>query len=174
MITLIWKVYSLILIGSFTKDLALILRTAKLSDSAGNIQITLFTSLVNKMKEDNAFSFENMRFSRFQSHRLIKSTEQTIVIPFLKDEFEILEDGNKFLKQFLHINIDSILSAIPEMKHCSFLCKSLVDVKGDLFECSPCHNIFSSSKYSTSSLVKFVVAVGETSLRWSSPSIVIE
>ena len=73
-------IYSLIPIESFTKDPTLTLRTFKLSDNTGNIQITVFASLVNEMKEDNSFSFTNIGVSRFQSDRLIKSTEQTIVI----------------------------------------------------------------------------------------------
>ena len=60
------------------------------------------------------------------------------------------------------------------MKHCCSPCKSVVEVNGDLVECSPCHNIFSSSNSSMSSLVKFVLTVGETSLTLSSPSKMIE
>ena len=59
-------IYSLMPIESSTKDSTLTLRTAKLSDNTGNIQITVFASLVNELKEDNAFSFTNMRVSRFQ------------------------------------------------------------------------------------------------------------
>ena len=59
-------IYSLMPIESSTKDSTLTLRTAKLSDNTGNIQITVFVSLVNELKEDNAFSFTNMRVSRFQ------------------------------------------------------------------------------------------------------------
>ena len=139
------------------------MRTAKLSDNTRNIQIMVFASLVNEIKEDNAFSFTNMRISRFQSDLLIKSTEQTIVPPISDDEFEIPEDGNRLVKQLLHVNIDSVLSSTLEVKHCCFLCKSVVEVNGDLVECSACHNIFSLSKCSTSSLVKFMVTIGETS-----------
>ena len=150
------------------------LRTAKLSDNTRNIQIMVFASLVNEIKEDNAFSFTNMRISRFQSDLLIKSTEQTIVTPISDDEFEIPEDGNRLVKQLLHVNIDSVLSSTLEVKHCCFLCKSVVEVNGDLVECSACRNIFSSSKCSTFSLVKFMVTVGETSLTLPSPSKMIE
>ena len=59
-------IYSLMPIESSTKDSTLTLRTAKLLDNTGNIQITVFVSLVNELKEDNAFSFTNMRVSRFQ------------------------------------------------------------------------------------------------------------
>ena len=69
-------IYSLMPIESSTKDPTLTLRTVKLSDNTGNIQITVFASLVNEIKEDNAFSFTNVRVSRFQSDRLIKSTER--------------------------------------------------------------------------------------------------
>ena len=66
-------IYSLMPIESSTKDPTFTLRTAKLSDNTGNIQITVFASLVNEIKEDNALSFTYMRVSRFQSDRLIKS-----------------------------------------------------------------------------------------------------
>ena len=59
-------IYSLMPIESSTKDSTSTLRTAKLSDNTGNIQITVFASLVNELKEDNDFSFTNMRVSRFQ------------------------------------------------------------------------------------------------------------
>ena len=75
-------IYSLMSSIEFSiKDPTQTLRTAKLSDNSGSIHITVFASFVNKIKEDNAFSFINMRDSRFQSDRLIKSTEQTIVTP---------------------------------------------------------------------------------------------
>ena len=61
-----------------------------------------------------------------------------------------------------------------EIKHCCFLCKSVAVVSGDLVECSACDKIFSSPKCSTSSFVKFIVAVGETSLTLSSPWKLIE
>ena len=66
-------IYSLMPIESSTKDPTFTLRTAKLSDNTGNIQITVFTSLVTEIKEDYALSFTYMRVSRFQSDRLIKS-----------------------------------------------------------------------------------------------------
>ena len=75
------------------------------------------------MKEDNAFSFRNMRVSRFQSHCLIKSTEQTIVTPISDDEFEIAEDGKRLFKQLLRVNINLVLSSTLDVKHCCFLCK---------------------------------------------------
>ena len=68
--------YSMMPIESSTTNSIMTLRTAKLSDNTGDIQLTVFASLVNEVKEDNAFSFTNMRVSRFQSDRLIKSTEQ--------------------------------------------------------------------------------------------------
>ena len=166
--------YSLMPIESSTTNPILTLGTAKLSDNTGDIQLTVFASLVNEVKEDNAFSFTNMRVSRFQSDRLIKSTEQTIVTPISDDKLEISEDGDRLVKQLLHVSINSVLSSTLEVKQCCFLCKSLVEINGDLVECSTCHSIFSSSKCSTSSLVKFVVTVGETSLTLSSPSKVIE
>ena len=165
---------SLMPIESSTTNPILTLRTAKLSDNTGDIQLTVCASLVNEVKEDNAFSFTNMRVSRFQSDRLIKSTEQTIVTPISDDKFEISEDGDRLVKQLLHVSINSVLSSTLEVKQCCFLCKSLVEINGDSVECSTCHSIFSSSKCSTSSLVKFVVTVGETSLTLPSPSKMIE
>ena len=143
-------------------------------DNIGNIQITVVASLVNEIKEDNAFSFSKVRVSRFQFDFLIKSTEKTIVTPVSDDEFEIPEDGNRLVKQLLHVNIDSVLSLIQEVKHCCFLFNSVVEVNGDLVECSACQNIFSSSKCSTSFLVKFIVTVRETSPTLSSSSKMID
>ena len=167
-------IYSLMSIESSIKDPTLILRTAKLSDNTGNIQITVFAFLANEIKEGNGFSFTNTRVSRFQSDRLIKSTEQTIVAPISDNEFEIPEDANRLVKQLLHVNIDSVLSSTLEVKHCCFLCKAVVVVNGDLVECSACHNVFSSCKCSSSSAVKFILTEGKTSLTLSSPSKMIE
>ena len=51
-------IYSLMPIESSTKDSTLTLRTAKLLDNTGNIQITVFVALVNELKEDNAFRLQ--------------------------------------------------------------------------------------------------------------------
>ena len=65
-------IYRLLPVESSIKDETLTL-TAKLSDNTGNIQITVSVSLVNEIKEDNAFSFTTMKDSSFQSDYLIKS-----------------------------------------------------------------------------------------------------
>ena len=74
-----------------------------MSENTGNIQITVLSPLINEIKEDKAFSFTNMRVSRFQSDCLIKSTEQAIVTPISDAEFEIPEDGNRLVKQLFHV-----------------------------------------------------------------------
>ena len=124
-------IYSLMPIEPSIKDPPLTLGTAKLSDNPGNIQITVFASLVNEIKVDNAFLFTYFQASRFQSDHLIKSTKQTIVTPISDDEFEIPEDGNGLALKLLHHNIDSVLSSTLEVKHCCFLCKSVVEVNGN-------------------------------------------
>ena len=96
-------IYSLTPIESYTKDLTLTLGTAKLSENTGNIQITVLAPLINKIKEDKAFSFTNMRVSMFQSDCPIKSTEQAIVTPISDAESEIPEDGNRLVKQLLYV-----------------------------------------------------------------------
>ena len=101
-------IYSLIPIDFSTKDPTVKLRTTKLSDNTRNIQITVFTSLVKEKKEDSTLSFTNIRISKFQSDRLIKSTEQTIVTPISDNKFEIPEDGNRLVKRLLHVIIDSV------------------------------------------------------------------
>ena len=76
-------------IESSTKNPTMTLRTAKLSNNTGNIQITVFASLVKEITEDIGFSFTNMRVSRFQSDRLIKSKSkfQKIVTGLLNTSF---------------------------------------------------------------------------------------
>ena len=55
-------IYSLIPIESSSKDPILTLRTAKLSDSTENIQITVFAYLVNEIKEDMLFRLQIWEF----------------------------------------------------------------------------------------------------------------
>ena len=71
-----------------------------------------------------------MRVSRFQSDRLIKSSASDVT-PISEDEFKIPEDGSRLVRQLFHVNIDSVLSSTLEIKHCCFLCKSVVEVSGD-------------------------------------------
>lgn len=119
-------IFNLIPIEASIKDPTLKVRTAKFSGNTGNIQIAVFDSLINKIKEDNTFLLTNKRVFTFESDCLIKSTNERMVTSKSDNDFEILEDGNRLVKQLLYVNISSVFSLALDIK----LCKSVLEAMG--------------------------------------------
>jgi len=125
------------------------LRKTVIGDNTGSITLTLFANLVNMLKPGHAYTMQNLRVSKYQSQRLLKTTDVS--------KINVLEEHDFVMP-------DHISSSSLTPQYLCFICKAKVDVDDSTFvECSSCNNVFVLEKALKSSTVKFTASTHDFS-----------
>ena len=63
-----------------------------MKDQSGNIEIVLFSSVIDKISNNNCYDLEKMRIQKFMNNRILKSTESTTVTGNNSINIELTDD----------------------------------------------------------------------------------
>lgn len=121
------------------------LKQASINDKTDIIPITIFGDLVDKVEDKTVYCFGNLRVSKYQSQRLLKTMDSSTITvsvsldpeSFTKKKDLVDSTSATVTGKIVSVNTKSLLTQL----RCS-MCKHTVEVnEEDLVECEKCQNI---------------------------------
>ena len=68
------------------------IRKGIMKDQTGSIEIVFFSSVIDKISNNNCYDLKKMRIQKFMNNRILKSTESTIVTESSNINIELTDD----------------------------------------------------------------------------------
>ena len=120
-----------------------------IKDETGNIEIVLFSSLIDEVSSNTSYDFMKMRVQKFMNDRILKSTETTKV--------SNNDDVAFYYEKSVKAKVASIDLKTLTQIYLYPVCSAPVSINNAVAWCKKCNNVSSQSQYKSIADVKMVI-----------------